>query len=79
MTCVICRADLTGGMDTFGPHDMPSCRRCWMEYGISGPYDPFEQLQIACGTVPGDTRYLDAAAENIAIYLPKSRDIENNG
>lgn len=76
MICVICSQPLTGGIDTFGPLGLESCRTCWMEHGISGPYDPWEQLQIA-NRIPGDVRYLDAASKNVTVTLPKSKEIEH--
>ena len=63
MECVICGKSLTGGSDTFGPRGIESCCSCWLEYGISGPHDPWEHLNIACGTRAGDVR-LVTEAEN---------------
>lgn len=73
LECVLCGAELTGGIDTFGPLGLESCAACWSEYGISGPYDPWEQLNEAHG--PGDTQYLDEAAKSVDVMLPQSRPL----
>ena len=75
MECVICGEALSGGIDTFGPLGLESCRSCWLEHGISGDYDPWQQLNAAGGTVPGDVGYLNKAAENVAVHIPRSRKL----
>lgn len=54
MNCTICQAPLSGGVDTFGDHDLPMCEHDFLAL-IGGPRDDGYPLMFTCTRLPDGT------------------------
>lgn len=69
LKCVICERPLTGGIDTYGPLEAPSCITCWLIAGVSSEGD--QNIVKGVREVDGPEEARDP--EVIAEYIAKAR------